>query len=436
MPDTATTGTDTTIRTLPPGGGGGSEDGGTLRMDPVSRFSSLSTEEEEPNENLGPEAPEPDLVLRGILEDLTDFATDYAVFPSPYAAEVLALWVAHSWTVTRFDSTPRLAILSAEKGSGKTRVLEVLEVLVREPLRASDVSAATLFRVIEKRRPTLLLDESDLLFGPASDGADSVRQIVNAGYRVGNPVLRCVGQNFEPTEFETFGPVALAGLGDLPETILDRSVIVRIRRRAKSEPVKRWRLSQAVPRGHALRDRLEEWSRDEWEPQYPDDESTISDRLADVWEPLFVLADRAGGEWPERVREAVFDLTETVEVETLALRLLREIRAEWPRDKQWWGTSDLILTLQSLEEGPWAPGGPFGERGLTPHRLSRMLHGYRIASVHNTDRSRRGFLRYDFLDAWDRYLPPLPDTPGESVHTVEASMNPATEAAQRLREPR
>lgn len=375
--------TDTTIRTLP-GGEGGAES-----RDPK---------------------------LLGLLSEIREFATDYSVFPSVYAPSVLALWIAHTWVVERFDSTPRLAILSAEKGSGKTRVLEILEVLVREPVRASDVSAPTLFRIIEKRRPTLLLDESDILLGVANDGADSVRSVVNAGYRKNNPVIRCVGNSFEPTPFDTFGPVALAGLGDLPETILDRSVILRIRRRARSEPVSRWRSSEAEPRGHALRDRLEEWSRADWTPVYPEDDGTISDRLADVWEPLFVVADRAGAKWPRLVREAVRDLTETTEVESLPLRLLREIRAEWPEGRDWWRTTDLLLSLQSLTEAPWGPGGPFGERGLTPHRLSRILHAYRISSEHNRDRSARGYLRHSFLDAWDRYLVPL--SPAETVRNV------------------
>lgn len=383
MPDT----TDATIRTLPRG------EGGSETRDPK---------------------------LHELLGEIREFATDYSVFPSVYSPSVLALWVAHTWVVERFDSTPRLAILSAEKGSGKTRILEILEVLVREPVRASDVSAPTLFRIIEKRRPTLLLDESDIFLGVANDGADSVRSVVNAGYRKNNPVIRCVGNSFEPTPFDTFGPVALAGLGDLPETILDRSVILRIRRRARSEPVTRWRTSEAEPRGHALRDRLEEWSRADWTPVYPEDDGTISDRLADVWEPLFVLADRAGDQWPRLVREAVAALTETTEVESLPLRLLREIRAEWPEGRDWWRTSDLLLSLQSLDEAPWGPGGPFGERGLTPHRLAQMLKPYRISSIHNKDRSARGFTRYSFLDSWDRYLPPVPGSPAKNVRTVEA----------------
>lgn len=418
--------TDPTLRTLPEGEGESGSDARTLRRNSVSRISALS------NEGPGPSDPEPpgeDPRLLELLEKVRSFVTDYAVFPSIYAPSVLALWVAHSWVVDRFDSTPRLAVLSAEKGSGKTRVLEILEVLVREPVRASDVSAATLFRIIEKRRPTLLLDETDILLGPASDGADSVRQVVNGGYRVNNPVLRCVGNTFEPTPFDTFAPVALAGLGDLPETILDRSVIVRIRRRSKSEPVRRWRTSEAEPRGHEIRDQLEEWSRVDWRPVYPEDDGSISDRLADVWEPLFVLADRAGGAWPQLARDAVRDLTETTEVESLPLRLLREIRQEWPEDREWWRTTDLLLALHAMDEAPWAPGGPFGERGLTPHRLSRILHSYRIASSHNRDRSARGFLRHAFHDAWERYLPPVPPSPLESVQSVGTVPSVSEEAS-------
>lgn len=388
----------------------------------------------------GAETPSRDSELAQLLDDVTAFVTDYSVWPRPVAASIVALWVAHTWVLDRFDSTPRLAILSAEKQSGKTRILEIAETLVREPQRASDVSAATLFRTIKARRPTLLIDETDVLFRNGNESADAVRAAINAGYRRGNPVLRCVGHEFTPTPFDTFAPVALAGIGELPETILDRSITLRIRRRKRSEPVTRWRQSEAVPRGHKLRDRLATWARRSWTPEYPPDDAAISDRLADVWEPLFVLADRAGGRWPALARRAVSDLTETVEVESLPLRLLREIREHWPEVRQWWGTTDLLLSLHTIQEGPWAPGGPFGERGLTPHRLSRILHSYRISSCHNAEGTARGFLRYSFLDAWDRYLPPAaddaPPTPQGSVGTVATvTENLAAEVRDRLREP-
>ena len=401
----ASRGTDRTVRTVSRKVSEGSED-----LDPDA---SDASSYEGVSGGGSPTVPN-DPTLLEILTDLERFVSDHAIFPDPHAPRAIALWIVHTHAIDRFDSTPRLTISSAEKGSGKTRVLEILETTVKDPLRAADVSAATLYRAIEKRSPTILLDEYDVLFRSSADSGDSIRGVVNAGYRRGNPVLRCVGKDFQVEPFETFAAVGLAGNGDPPETILDRSVVVRIRKRKPSETVKRWRVATSVPEGHALRDRVAAWASSGWTPVFPDDEPGIADRLLDVWEPLLAIADAAGGTWPEDARSAVTALTETLEVESLTIRLLREIRDLWPAGKEWVASKDLLLALQAIEDGPWSPGGPFGERGLTAHRLARMLHPYRVSSSHNAANTARGYLRFAFLDPWDRYLPSPPEKVSEA----------------------
>ncbi|MCO5299087.1 MAG: DUF3631 domain-containing protein [Candidatus Nanopelagicales bacterium] len=373
-----------------------------------------------------------DQTLRDILDDLEEFISAYAVFPDPHCSRAIALWVVHTHKIDSFDSTPRLTICSAVMGSGKTRVLEILETLVEDPIRAADVSAATLFRVIEKRTPTILLDEYDIQFRSTADSGDSIRGIINAGYRRGSSVLRCVGQSFEPQEFETFAPVCLAGNGDPPATILDRSVVVRLRRRKPSEDVKRWRVNDCAPEGHALRDRIAEWAQRDWQPTYPEDEPGVADRLLDVWEPLLAIADSAGGEWPVYSRLAIPALTETVETESTSVRLLREIRDIWPTGKDWISTREILQGLHQIEEGPWREGGPYGPRGLTPHTLAALLHGYRIKPVHNLKKTLRGYRHGGFADAWDRYLTPLDALAGEPSEASEASGTPKRRIRTRL----
>ena len=157
---------------------------------------------------------------------------------------------------------------------------------------------------------------------------------------------------------------------------------------------------------------------------FPDDEPGIADRLLDCWEPLLAIADAAGGDWPEDARNAVTALTETLEVESLTIRLLREIRELWPAGKEWVASEELLLSLHAIEDGPWSPGGPFGERGLTPHRLARMLHPYRVSSSHNdAANTARGYLRFAFLDPWDRYVPiPSGEASGPSQASPEATL--------------
>ena len=78
------------------------------------------------------------------------------------------------------DVTPYVHITAASKRAGKTRLLEVLELLVSKPWLTGRVSAAVLPRKIDEERPTLLLDESDAAFGAKSDYSEALRGISTA----------------------------------------------------------------------------------------------------------------------------------------------------------------------------------------------------------------------------------------------------------------
>ena len=134
----------------------------------------------------------------------------------------------------RWESTPRLAFLSAEPASGKTRALEITELLVPNPVVAVNVSPAYLFRKVgSEQGVTLLYDEIDTVFGPKARENEELRGLLNAGHRKGAVAGRCVvrGKNIETEEIPAYAAVAMAGLGWLPDTILSRSVIIRMRRR-------------------------------------------------------------------------------------------------------------------------------------------------------------------------------------------------------------
>jgi hypothetical protein len=130
-----------------------------------------------------------------------------------------------------------LALLSPEPGSGKTRTLEVLEDLVPAPMHVLSASTAAIFRTIEVEQPTLLLDEVDAIFGRRGkdDNNEDLRALLNAGHRIGATIPRCVGPSHEVRRFPVYAAVALAGLGDLPDTLMTRSVVIRMRRRAPGE---------------------------------------------------------------------------------------------------------------------------------------------------------------------------------------------------------
>ena len=280
----------------------------------------------------------PALVGAELLDAIEAFIGRFVVLPSEHYLVATTLWAAHCHALDCFESTPRLSALSPEWGSGKTRLLEILELLVPRPVCTINASSAALFRKVSdpEGAPTLLIDEADTIFGPrASKDHEDLRGFVNAGHRRGATSLRCVvrGKAVEVEEFPAYAAVALAGLDDLPDTIMSRSVVNRMRRRAPGEKIEPFRHRLHASEGHALRDQLALWmdsTREVLVESWPDMPDEIQDRPADVWEPLLAIADAAGGSWPGRVRvAAVADVTDSRRArdQSLGVRLLADLRA-------------------------------------------------------------------------------------------------------------
>ena len=234
-----------------------------------------------------------------LLDDVHTFLARFVSYPSEHAHVAHTLWLAHTHMMDVWESTPRIAFLSPEPGSGKTRALEVSELLVPNPVEAINATPAYLFRRISDKEglPTILFDEVDTLFGAKAKEHEEIRGVLNAGHRRGAQAGRCVvrGKTVETEELPAYCAVALAGLGNLPDTLLSRSVVIRMRRRAPDEIVEPYRRRTECEAGHALRDRLAAWA-DEVRPTIADVWPTmpegIADRDAYVWEALLKVAAR------------------------------------------------------------------------------------------------------------------------------------------------
>jgi hypothetical protein len=270
-----------------------------------------------------------------ILNDVRSFLSRFVVYPSEHAKIAHALWVAHAHLMGAWESTPRIAFLSPEPGSGKTRAMEVTELLVPNPVAAVNVTPAYLFRKVgsEAGPPTILFDEIDTVFGPKAREHEELRALLNSGHRRGAVAGRCVvrGKIIETEEIPSYAAVALAGLGWLPDTILSRSVIVRMRRRAPDEKIESFRSRTQAPIGEALRRRLATWAEailQEATDARPEMPAGVEDRNADVWEALLAVADLAGGDWPNLSRRAATELVKAArEIEpSLNIRLLEDLR--------------------------------------------------------------------------------------------------------------
>src|SRR5215470_6390187 len=195
---------------------------------------------------------------------MTDqFTGKFIAYPSDEAHVAHVLWIVHTHLMEAWESTPRLAFLSPEPASGKTRALEISELLVPNPVEAINVTPAYLFRKVgaDNAKPTILYDEIDTVFGPKAKENEEIRGLLNAGHRRGAVAGRCVvrGKTVETEEIPAYCAVALAGLGDLPDTLLSRAVIVRMRRRGPNEVVEPYRRRVHADMGHVLRDKLAAW---------------------------------------------------------------------------------------------------------------------------------------------------------------------------------
>lgn len=347
-----------------------------------------------------------------LLDDVHGFFARFVAFPSAHAAVACTLWVAHAHAMEAFESTPRLAFLSPEPGSGKSRALEIAELLVPRPAMAVNMSPAALFRIIggEEGLPTILFDEIDTVFGPKARDNEDLRGLLNAGWRRGGKTYRCAmhGRKVELETYEAFSAVALAGLGNLPDTILTRSIIVRMRRRAPGERVEPYRRREHSPAGDRLCERLAQWAALHLEsladarPAMP---HGIEDRPADVWEPLLAIADAVGGHWPRLAREAAVVLVTDAQDEpaSLGTRLLADVRYAFASREQM-PTAELLAMLNAMEEAPW---GDLRGRPLDGRKLARMLTPYGVKSqtIRIGNGTAKGYRSEDLWDAWQRYLP-------------------------------
>ena len=348
------------------------------------------------------------------LDEVHSYIGRFCVFRDPHALVAVTLWAAHAHMAEGFHTTPRLMLSSPEAGSGKTRVLEVLDLLVPDPMFCLSASPAAIFRTLATKPVTLLVDEVDAIFSKrgSEDSNEDLRALLNSGYKRGAAIPRCVGPRHEVQQFKVFCPTALAGLGDLPDTIMSRSIIIKMRKRAAHEQVHPFRSREQDAPGHALRDRLAAWAAtvaDECGAAWPVMPEGIVDRPAEVWEPLIAVADAAGGDWPARAREACVALCQVAADRraTLGVRLLADLRIIF-------GEADALHTRTILErlhkgdgldaDAPWNDlhGRPIAERGL-----ATMLKKFDVSSikVKVEGLALQGYRREHLWDAWQRYLP-------------------------------
>ena len=214
------------------------------------------------------------------------------------------------------------------------------------------------------------------------------------------------GRGFELAEFDVFCPKATAGIGGLPDTILDRAIVIPMERRARGEPIEKLRARTSSQLGTPLRARprgtvptIEDLTvADAALP------AELDDRAQDGWEPLIAIADAAGGTWPARARAAaIADLrSRSSSDDSLELRLLADMRQVLSGDDPLFVPSSTIRErLVAFDASPWADlrGKP-----ITPHFLAKVLRSFEVEPARERAGGEgnpvHGYRRADFVDPW------------------------------------
>jgi putative DNA primase/helicase len=345
-----------------------------------------------------------------LLNEIATTASRYLVLPAG-AASAIALWIMHAHAHDCAGISPILGITSPSPECGKTTLLSVLGALVPRPLLASNITAAALFRAVEKWRPTLLIDEADTYLRDSDD----LRGVLNSGHqRASAWVIRTVGDDHDPRRFRTWAPKAVALIGKLPATLDSRAIHIELRRMAPGEDVEQLRPDRIDL--EPLRRRAWRWAADhagalrDADP----DIGTLRGRTADNWRPLYGIADLCGGEWPARARRAAEALSAGRSEQTAGIILLADIcRIMAGRDRI--PSADLAAALSEMEDRPWPEWGRSG-RPITARQIARLLEPFKVRprTVNFGAKSAKGYLREWLVDAFARYLPAVSVTTSQS----------------------
>ena len=332
----------------------------------------------------------------------------------------VALWITHTHVFNKFMVTPRLALVSPVRGCGKTTVLSISKVLCARAEKTDSITAASMFRLIDIKCPTLLCDEADN-YGLLSNG--DFRAVLNSGHRRGGAVTRVIDGT--PRPFSTFAPVALAVIGSLPLPLMHRSVVIRMTRADGSREIRRFDEGDLGDL-EAIYGYVYRWAlhiKLNTDPPMP---TELRNRAADNWRPLVAIADACGEDWGAAARKAAVAMSSDHQDEDPAVTLLRDIRQIFDErrvDRIF--SVVLVAALVGMDDALWGEWRGIRDdrqpRKLSPGELARLLapFGIRPHSIWpmyrtSESKSAKGYFRRDFEQAWRAYCGSADGTPAQS----------------------
>lgn len=344
-----------------------------------------------------------------LLDGLEEILNRLMAFPSKHEVKAVALHIIHTHCIDAAYCSPILNITSPEKRCGKSTLMSVLARLNHRALIASNISDAAVYRSIEKWQPTLMIDEADTFFSEREE----LRGVINSGHtRDSAFVVRCVGDNHEPERFNTWCPKVIAGIGHLPDTTEDRSIIIQLRRKLIDEKKDKLRDVPALLFDNLLQkcvrfamDNIERLKKIK-----PSVLGALNDRAADSWTPLLAIAELAGRDWIEDASDAAIYLSGTKqEPISIGVELLQDIQEIFNgkyKDANAVTTEELIDALCSDADAPWATYNfKKQDTKIVARQLSKLLSSYGIRPVNNIGvKNQKGYIKDHFKKAFV-YIP-------------------------------
>lgn len=336
--------------------------------------------------------------------DIVDLLKRHCVM-TQVEIDTIGLWITASYLINSFRVFPKLALISPEKRCGKSTTMEVIESVTNDGRLLSSISSAGIYRVTQQGQPTLLIDEADTF---VKNGSPEMVGIINSSHsKRGSTVVRCVGDNHQTKEFNTWMPMVFASIGALSDTIMDRSIVINLRRKKSQEHVARIPVDLKDQQA-TVRDALSSWCSS-YEAAIKSSMAVVpnlgNDRAMDNWFPLYATAEALGNGWPDRCEAAYRALTTPAELELPTL-LLTSISVYFSStDATRISSSELIVELCKDATGPWQECN--NGRSVTQNQVARLLRNYGIkpSSMRVGDSVIRGYDKADFIDAFERYIP-------------------------------
>jgi hypothetical protein len=378
----------------------------------------------------------------GILLRALQEAVRRYVFMSDDQAVAVTLWLVFSWLHEHDGAvthSPILYVTSAEKDSGKSTLLGVLNFLARRSLQSVDISGPALFRSIAKWQPTLIVDEAD---DALSDNPD-LRSVINSGWTRGQGVIRCHPDTREPELFSTFAPKIVAMKGrNLPDTTLSRAIVITMKPRRASDPNE-----HAADFNHVdnetfarLRSQLMRWTADNTvalAKAAPEILPGFHNRRRANWGPLLAIAEAGGGDWKKAAWQAALAIEAVADTfdPSIGVELLRAIKTVFDAreksedlitlaNKNRISSASLVAELIADQTAPWATynkGKPISQR-----QVAGLLKPYgikpgtvRLDDGTHDGTTAKGYLLEWFADVFGRFYTPFsPQNPNSSVTSV------------------